>query len=443
MPRGTGTRWCARRSSSTATPYLAGAGPRARRSGPSTRACRAPRSCGCAPRSAVRSGALGDRLFWTGLVPAGGRRRSPVSSLEARGWSAIVALVVVYNVIRLAPGPGSSRPDSDRDPGRRRDHGVVAARAAERVGPAAGFWSGSRFRWWRGASRPAPAATYRCRARWSLADRRRGARNSFGPRCRRCASRWWPSLLTPLYAGGGRDRARGPVHRQLARTARPARGADRAAGQRASPRSIELEKDDLSVNAKSIMGVMMLAAESGSVIRAEADGADAEAAVEALAALVASGFGETTASRSCTASGCPPAWPSGRRWSSSATSRRCRIAPSGRRDVEGEIAGCARRWKPWSATSIAFASACCSGPGTEESQIFDAQILMVRDPDFLAACEHLIRHNQLARRNRLRIQGARGPGRWGSTANVRAPRAARRPDRDADPDAPRPDRPPR
>jgi phosphocarrier protein HPr len=47
------------------------------------------------------------------------------------------------------------------------------------------------------------------------------------------------------------------------------------------------------VNAKSIMGVMMLAAEHGSTLVLRADGVDAEAAVEALAALVAAGFGET------------------------------------------------------------------------------------------------------------------------------------------------------
>jgi len=57
--------------------------------------------------------------------------------------------------------------------------------------------------------------------------------------------------------------------------------------------SIELEKDGMSINAKSIMGVMMLAAECGSVIRLKADGVDAEAALEALAALIAAGFGES------------------------------------------------------------------------------------------------------------------------------------------------------
>ena len=55
---------------------------------------------------------------------------------------------------------------------------------------------------------------------------------------------------------------------------------------------IEIVKDGLSVNAKSIMGVMMLAAETGSTVMFRADGPDAEAAVEALAKLVQKGFEE-------------------------------------------------------------------------------------------------------------------------------------------------------
>jgi phosphocarrier protein len=55
---------------------------------------------------------------------------------------------------------------------------------------------------------------------------------------------------------------------------------------------LEIEKDGMSINAKSIMGVMMLAAEQGSCVVFKADGGDAEAAIEALAGLVASGFGE-------------------------------------------------------------------------------------------------------------------------------------------------------
>ena len=56
---------------------------------------------------------------------------------------------------------------------------------------------------------------------------------------------------------------------------------------------ITLTRDDLKVNGKSIMGVMMLAAECGSSIVARASGDDAEDAVNALEQLVASKFGES------------------------------------------------------------------------------------------------------------------------------------------------------
>lgn len=55
---------------------------------------------------------------------------------------------------------------------------------------------------------------------------------------------------------------------------------------------VELEKDGMTINAKSIMGVMMLAAEQGSTMIIRAEGPDAEAAVAQLAQLVADGFGE-------------------------------------------------------------------------------------------------------------------------------------------------------
>ena len=46
------------------------------------------------------------------------------------------------------------------------------------------------------------------------------------------------------------------------------------------------------VNAKSIMGVMMLAAGQGTTVQIEAEGADAQAALDALARLIADKFGE-------------------------------------------------------------------------------------------------------------------------------------------------------
>ncbi|MBX6362973.1 MAG: HPr family phosphocarrier protein [Gemmatimonadetes bacterium] len=53
-----------------------------------------------------------------------------------------------------------------------------------------------------------------------------------------------------------------------------------------------IRKGDLEVNGKSIMGVMMLAAECGSEITVRAAGEDAPRALEELSALVERGFGE-------------------------------------------------------------------------------------------------------------------------------------------------------
>jgi phosphocarrier protein HPr len=55
---------------------------------------------------------------------------------------------------------------------------------------------------------------------------------------------------------------------------------------------ITLVKDGMEVNGKSIMGVMMLAAECGSSLTLRAVGADADAAVDAIATLIANKFGE-------------------------------------------------------------------------------------------------------------------------------------------------------
>ena len=55
---------------------------------------------------------------------------------------------------------------------------------------------------------------------------------------------------------------------------------------------IEVSNGMLAVDAKSIMSVMRLAATKGTVLEIVADGEDAETAVEALAKLVADGFGE-------------------------------------------------------------------------------------------------------------------------------------------------------
>jgi len=55
---------------------------------------------------------------------------------------------------------------------------------------------------------------------------------------------------------------------------------------------IHLSRNGRRVNAKSIMGVMMLAAGLGSEIEIEVDGADEEEAMSALRALIEGKFGE-------------------------------------------------------------------------------------------------------------------------------------------------------
>ncbi len=75
--------------------------------------------------------------------------------------------------------------------------------------------------------------------------------------------------------------------------ARPAAEIVKLASQFNS--EIVLAKDGLEVNGKSIMGVMMLAAECGSTLTIMSVGIDCREAVEALSALVNSGFGEELA----------------------------------------------------------------------------------------------------------------------------------------------------
>ena len=58
------------------------------------------------------------------------------------------------------------------------------------------------------------------------------------------------------------------------------------------PCEVFLSRNDRRVNAKSIMGVMMLAAGMGSSVEIECDGAREDEAMKALQALISDRFGE-------------------------------------------------------------------------------------------------------------------------------------------------------
>ncbi len=55
---------------------------------------------------------------------------------------------------------------------------------------------------------------------------------------------------------------------------------------------VHMSRNGRRVNAKSIMGVMMLAAGLGSEVEIETEGADEQAAVDAIVALIDDKFGE-------------------------------------------------------------------------------------------------------------------------------------------------------
>ncbi|HVO21120.1 MAG TPA: HPr family phosphocarrier protein [Anaeromyxobacter sp.] len=55
---------------------------------------------------------------------------------------------------------------------------------------------------------------------------------------------------------------------------------------------VQIEKDGMEVNGKSIMGVLTLAAAKGSQITVSIEGEDAEPAMAALAQIIQNGFGE-------------------------------------------------------------------------------------------------------------------------------------------------------
>ncbi len=80
------------------------------------------------------------------------------------------------------------------------------------------------------------------------------------------------------------------VVNKLGLHARPSAKITQLASKFAS--EVWMSKGARRINAKSIMGVMMLAAAKGSMLVIEAEGPDEQDAVDALAGLVAAGFGE-------------------------------------------------------------------------------------------------------------------------------------------------------
>lgn len=80
------------------------------------------------------------------------------------------------------------------------------------------------------------------------------------------------------------------INNKLGLHARPSAQLTQVAGRFKS--EVYIARDGRRVNAKSIMGVMMLAAGPGAIVTVDAEGPDEQAALEAIGALITSRFGE-------------------------------------------------------------------------------------------------------------------------------------------------------
>ena len=105
-----------------------------------------------------------------------------------------------------------------------------------------------------------------------------------------CGADWRRSIHTLFHRAVTLERAIRIVNENGIH-ARPAAEIVKVASRFRS--EITLSRDGLEVNGKSIMGVMMLAAECGSTVVAKATGEDAEQALDALERVISSKFGES------------------------------------------------------------------------------------------------------------------------------------------------------
>ena len=80
------------------------------------------------------------------------------------------------------------------------------------------------------------------------------------------------------------------INNKLGLHARPSAQLTQIAGRYES--EVFIARNGRRVNAKSIMGVMMLADGPGSTVTVDAEGPDEQQAIDAIGVLIESGFGE-------------------------------------------------------------------------------------------------------------------------------------------------------
>ncbi len=235
-------------------------------------------------------GSVGDQLVWAGWLPLCSLIALTAFALGAGPLAVVCIFLGVYNVGHVALRAWGLR---------------VGLRSGMRVAPAlanpvfqgvAGC-SGTNFS---GAGRTDSSARIAAH-HWTRTRSRRWRSSRRGDRCGHSCSFWRACNglarrarsagdFCPLLGGTLMAERTVTIVNKNGVHARPAAEIVKTAGKFTS--NVTIVRDDLEVNGKSIMGVMMLAAECGSEIILRATGPDADAAIDALAQLVATKFGE-------------------------------------------------------------------------------------------------------------------------------------------------------
>ncbi len=149
------------------------------------------------------------------------------------------------------------------------------------------------------------------------------------------------------------------------------------------------------MDGKSIMGILLLAAACGSSITISAEGPDERAAVDALVALVQSGFGEDAVVRRLIGIGVSPGVVAGRAVILIQRDAGASLSdPAGARGARARAAGRQPGARHGSSCRT-FARASARQRGPELASLFDAQLLMLDDPMLIPRTVQIVREQRV------------------------------------------------
>ena len=152
---------------------------------------------------------------------------------------------------------------------------------------------------------------------------------------------------------------------------------------------IRVSRGGRTVDGKSLMGVLLLAASQGSTLQIDAEGPDAEAALDALAALVACRLRGGCVMRRLSGAGVVGGIASGQAVLLVRRGRALRVPVADAR-IGDEVSRLERARERSRQQIAAIRARLSTGPGAELAPLFDAQLLMLDDPLLVGRARALI-----------------------------------------------------